>query len=71
MSDRGQSSFCLARSEEIRKQFPMLSLEEDGRTLVYFNNAATALKPQSVIDAMTEYYTTYGENIARGVDAVG
>lgn len=71
MSDRGQSSFCLARSEEIRKQFPMLSLEEDGRTLVYFNNAATALKPQSVIDAMTEYYTTYGVNIARGVDAVG
>lgn len=62
---------CLARSESIRNEFPMLSVQENGRPLVYFNNASTSLKPRCVLDAMTEYYSSYGVNIARGVDSIG
>ena len=38
-----------------------------GKPLVYFDSAATALKPQVVIDAEIEYYTSYTSNIHRGV----
>jgi cysteine desulfurase/selenocysteine lyase len=62
---------CLKRSEAIRNEFPMLSVVENGHPMVYFNNAATAMTPKSVINAMTEYYEEYGVNIARGVDAIG
>lgn len=34
--------------------------------LVYFDNAATSLKPKAVIAKMTEYYNSYGVNIKRG-----
>lgn len=64
-------SCCLKRSEALRSDFPMLAVQENGHPLVYFNNAATSLKPRCVIDAMSEYYCEYGANIARGVDVVG
>ena len=63
--------FSQEEQEQIRASFPMLSVEEGGHPLIYFNNAATALTPQPVIAAMTDYYEHYGVNIARGVDAVG
>lgn len=34
--------------------------------LVYFDSAATMLKPQIVIDKITDYYTNYSVNINRG-----
>ncbi|MES1221963.1 MAG: SufS family cysteine desulfurase, partial [Bacteroidota bacterium] len=51
----------------IRQQFPILSREVKGRPLVYFDNAATSQKPQSVIDALVNYYTGYNANIHRGI----
>ena len=51
----------------IRKQFPVLNREVKGRPLVYFDNAATAQKPQVVIDALVNYYTNYNANIHRGI----
>jgi cysteine desulfurase/selenocysteine lyase len=51
----------------IREQFPVLSREVKGRSLVYFDNAATSQKPQQVIDALVNYYTTYNANIHRGI----
>ena len=41
--------------------FPML--KED---LIYLDNGATTLKPQCVIDKITEYYTKYSANAHRG-----
>lgn len=35
--------------------------------LVYWDSAATALKPKIVIDKMVEYYTKYSANIHRGL----
>ena len=51
----------------IRSQFPILAREVHGRPLVYLDNAATTQKPQSVIDALTSYYTTMNANIHRGL----
>lgn len=54
-----------------RAQFPLLrtTVVRDGRQLplVYLDSAATALKPQSVIDAITDYYTNYGVSTHRGI----
>src|SRR5689334_7063629 len=51
----------------IRSQFPILNREVKGKPLVYFDNAATAQKPQVVIDALVNYYTGYNANIHRGI----
>lgn len=52
---------------KIREDFPALHQKVYGKDLVYFDNAATTQKPQSVIDAVTEYYTRQNCNIHRGV----
>ena len=51
----------------IRKQFPALSRQVKGKPLVYFDNAATTQKPQTVIDALVNYYSNYNANIHRGI----
>ena len=47
-----------------RIDFPIFT---DRPNLVYLDSAATALKPQIVIDAITDYYTNYSANIHRGI----
>jgi cysteine desulfurase/selenocysteine lyase len=53
--------------EKVRKDFPILSEKVHGKSLVYFDNAATSQKPQVVIDAVHRYLATYNANIHRGV----
>lgn len=53
--------------QSIRKDFPLLQQKIYNRPLVYFDNAATTQKPQSVIDITSEYYHKYNSNIHRGV----
>ncbi len=53
--------------EEIRKDFPILTLEVHGKPLVYLDNAATTLKPRLVIEAMEKYYLQECANVHRGV----
>lgn len=53
--------------DEIRSDFPQLKRSIRGTPLVYLDSAATSLKPQSVIDAITGYYTNYCANIFRGI----
>jgi cysteine desulfurase/selenocysteine lyase len=53
--------------ETLRKQFPVLHQQVNGRDLVYFDNAATSQKPLSVINALTDYYQSYNANIHRGI----
>lgn len=53
--------------QEIRKDFPILHREVNGKPLVYLDNAATAQKPQAVIDCIVDYYSNYNANIHRGV----
>ena len=53
--------------ETIRADFPILSRKVNGKSLVYFDNGATAQKPKLVIDSITNYYTNQNSNIHRGV----
>ena len=49
--------------EKIRSDFPMFANNPD---LIYFDSAATSLKPQCVIDAVTSFYTHHTSNVHRG-----
>ena len=53
--------------QAIRRDFPNLHVQVKGKPLVYLDNAATTLKPQSVIDAITRHYSTETSNVHRGV----
>ena len=50
----------------IQSQFPILDTQVHGHPLVYLDNAATTQKPQSVIEALDDYYRTLNSNIHRG-----
>lgn len=51
----------------IRKDFPILHRQVNGKPLVYFDNGATSQKPQQVIDAINRYYQHENSNIHRGI----
>ena len=53
--------------QKIRAQFPILSRTVNNKPLVYLDNGATTQKPQSVIDAISGYYTNLNSNVHRGV----
>src|SRR6266567_4492475 len=53
--------------EKIREDFPVLKQKIHGKPLVYLDNAATAQKPQAVIDAIRKFYEVDCANIHRGV----
>ncbi|SIS92435.1 cysteine desulfurase [Roseivivax lentus] len=52
---------------EIRKDFPILSRQVNGKPLVYLDNGASAQKPQVVIDAVTRAYAEEYSNVHRGL----
>lgn len=53
--------------EAIRRDFPNLNRRVHGEPLVYFDNAASAQRPQSMIDATVAYYSEHNANVHRGV----
>jgi cysteine desulfurase/selenocysteine lyase len=59
-----QTPFDVAK---LREDFPVLKQTIHGKPLVYLDNAATAQKPQSVIDAIVKFYAVDCANIHRGV----
>jgi cysteine desulfurase/selenocysteine lyase len=55
-------------SAALRAQFPILGTStEDGRPLIYLDNAATSQKPRAVIDALLHYYENDNANVHRGL----
>jgi len=62
--ERAASVFDVQR---VRRDFPILGTSVNGKPLVYLDNAATAQKPQAVIDAVSRYYANDNANIHRGV----
>ena len=56
--------------DKIRNDFPILNEAVNGKSLVYFDNAATTQKPSVVINALTDYYGHYNANIHRGLHAL-
>jgi cysteine desulfurase/selenocysteine lyase len=53
--------------DAVRRDFPILASRIHGHPLVYLDNAATTQKPQAVIDAIVDYYTSTNANVHRGV----
>jgi cysteine desulfurase / selenocysteine lyase len=53
--------------ERLRQDFPILATTVRGKPLVYLDNAATAQKPQAVIDTLDRYYRAENANVHRGV----
>ena len=57
----------MASVKEIRELFPILSRKLYGKNLVYFDNAATAQRPQHVIDMCSSLASETNANIHRGI----
>tara|TARA_R110002167_G_scaffold136291_3_gene322963 strand:+ start:351 stop:1559 length:1209 start_codon:yes stop_codon:yes gene_type:complete len=57
--------------ETIRQDFPILNQEVHNKPLVYLDSAASAQKPQSVIDSMLYYYQHDNANVHRGAHTLG
>lgn len=55
----------------IRKFFPILDQEVNGKPLVYFDSSATSQKPIQVIETIEKYYREYNSNVHRGVHTLG
>src|SRR5882724_6472096 len=54
----------------VRADFPTLHQQVHGKPLVYLDNAATAQKPQVVIDALSRFYERDNSNVHRGLHAL-
>ncbi|HEU5172101.1 MAG TPA: aminotransferase class V-fold PLP-dependent enzyme, partial [Nitrososphaeraceae archaeon] len=52
---------------KIRKDFPILTRRFNGKPFIYLDNAATTQKPLSVINKISDYYSSYNSNIHRAV----
>ena len=53
--------------EEIRSDFPILSVKVHDKPLIYLDNGATTQKPVQVLQVMDELYRTANANVHRGV----
>jgi cysteine desulfurase/selenocysteine lyase len=53
--------------QNLRADFPILDQRVNGQPLVYLDNAATAQKPQCVIDSLVQYYQHDNANVHRGI----
>jgi cysteine desulfurase / selenocysteine lyase len=53
--------------ERLRRDFPILTQEVNGRPIAYLDNAATSQKPLQVLDAMDRYYREGNANVHRGM----
>ena len=51
----------------IRADFPILATKVYGKPLVYLDNAASAQKPQAVLDRLNQVYTSQYANVHRGL----
>jgi cysteine desulfurase / selenocysteine lyase len=63
------SGVIIMSEVDIKKDFPIFSSNSEfkGQPLIYLDNAASAQKPQTMIDALTHYYTHINSNIGRSV----
>ncbi len=53
--------------DAIRRDFPVLQQQTNGKPLVYLDSGASSQKPQSVIDAVDACYREYYANVHRGI----
>jgi len=54
-------------AERLRQDFPALHVKQNGKTLIYLDNAATSQKPAAVIERLDRYYRSENANVHRGM----
>ena len=57
--------------ERLRDEYPALQRTIRGQPLIYFDSAATALKPRAVIHAITSFLSSSGASVHRAVHQLG
>lgn len=57
--------------EVVKKDFPILKREVNGKPIVYLDSGATSQKPKAVIEAVSHYYETSNANVHRGAHTLG
>lgn len=57
--------------DKLRKDFPILQREINGKPIVYFDNAASTQKPSAVSNAIKNYYDDLHSNIHRSIHTLG
>lgn len=55
----------------VRADFPLLTRHVHGKPLIYFDSANTGQKPESVIEAVDDFYRHHNANVSRAVHALG
>ncbi|HLV78397.1 MAG TPA: cysteine desulfurase [Marinobacter sp.] len=55
----------------VRRDFPILAQQVNGKPLVYLDNGASSQKPLAVLDAMDRYYREMHSNVHRGAHTLG
>ena len=53
--------------ERVRRDFPVLARELDGRPMVYLDSACQTLRPRQVLEAVSEYYESFPACAGRSV----
>ena len=74
MTDLSVANNTIAKAfdvEAIRRDFPILAQQINGKPLVYLDNGASAQKPLAVLDAMDRYYREMHSNVHRGAHTLG
>lgn len=61
------NTFTLFDVLTLRREFPILQQQINGKPLAFLDSAASSQKPRRVIDALEEYYERYNANVHRGV----
>ncbi len=56
---------------EIRRQFPFFQPHPEMRSVIYLDNAATAQKPYTVIEAVSNFWAHHNANVHRGGHGAG
>ena len=59
-----------ALATKVRKDFPILNQEVNGKPLIYFDSAATSQKPIAVLNTLRDYYEQYNANVHRGAHSL-
>jgi cysteine desulfurase/selenocysteine lyase len=64
---RSNSLSAAPNLQRYRADFPLLKRRIEGRPVIYLDSAATALRPQKVIDEVLRFYTECTANVHRAV----
>ena len=70
ISTQRQTTTPVFNVSSVRRDFPALHQEVNGKPLIWLDNAATTHKPQSVIDATSSFYSKDNSNIHRAAHAL-